>query len=184
MSTSGRQTFSITRNLIWKHLYISQHLLENLSLKLFCIIIFPSLPGQYDNPCFTMASLQLVGYPWKHHFSNHIKFKLKISNYIPEHFKKFKFQVAVWRHFLLVARSIGLYLFYNGQFSFDDYHWHPNFSNHTKFKQKTLTSSQDFSKNLSLKLLSVNRSLPYSLLYHRYFLIIWLPLVAKLPTFY
>ena len=58
-----------------------QRTFRNLSLKLLCDIIFPSLPGQFDLSCFTMSNFQSYEYPWKPNFSNHIKFILKTSNY-------------------------------------------------------------------------------------------------------
>ena len=79
-----------------------------------------------------MAIFRLDDYHWQPNFSNHTKSKQKISNYTQKSFRKSPFEVAVWRDFSVVARSIGHSLFYNGPFN-----GQLNFSNHIKLKLKT-----------------------------------------------
>ena len=57
-----------------------QALLEALSLELLCDVIFPSLHGQSDILCFTMAIFHLDDYHWRPNFSNHTKLKQKTFN--------------------------------------------------------------------------------------------------------
>ena len=57
-----------------------QGLLEALNLELLCDVTPPSLPGQSDIPCFTMAIFHLNDYHWHPNFSNNTKLKQKSSN--------------------------------------------------------------------------------------------------------
>ena len=56
---------NLTLNDYWqrKPLSVTQGLLEALSLKLLCDLVSPSLPGQSDIPCFTMAIFSLRWLP-------------------------------------------------------------------------------------------------------------------------
>ena len=60
-------------------LTISKGRLENLSLKLLCNVIFPSLPDQFGIFSFTTSNFQLEEYPWEPNFSNYNKLKEKTS---------------------------------------------------------------------------------------------------------
>ena len=46
---------------------------------MLCDVIFLSLPGEFDIPCFTMAIFHLDDYHWQPNVSNDIKFKFKTS---------------------------------------------------------------------------------------------------------
>ena len=43
----------------------SKDLSQNLNLKLLCDVIFPSMPGQSDIPCFLMVIFHLDDYQWQ-----------------------------------------------------------------------------------------------------------------------
>ena len=116
-STHGNQTSKITPNSNKKPLTISKDLWEIFSLKLLCDVISLSLSSQFGIPCFTMSNFQSEEYPWKRNFSNYTKFKQKTFNYIEKPFSNFHFEVAVWRHFFVVARPIWHSLLCNVQFS-------------------------------------------------------------------
>ena len=86
--------------------------------------------------------LQLLVYnlmrvPLEPKFLKSHQIQTKISNYIPQAFRKFKFEVAVRRHFLIIARSVQFSLFSTmTSFQLDDFLWQTNSSNHTKLQLK------------------------------------------------
>ena len=75
-----QQTSQITSNSNQRTLTRSKGLSKNLSLKLLCDVIFPSLSGQSDIACYAISNFQSDEYSWKPNFSNHIKLKLKTSS--------------------------------------------------------------------------------------------------------
>ena len=83
-----RSKLSNRIKVILKPLTRSKEFSENLSLKLFCDVIFPSFIGQSQTPCFTMSNLQSDEYLWKLNLSNRTRFILKTSNYIQRCFRK------------------------------------------------------------------------------------------------
>ena len=80
MSTHGSQTSQIKPKLNKKPPTISKGLLENLSLKLLCDVIFLQSTDQSNIPCFTKVIFDLDDYHWQRNVSNHIKSILKTSN--------------------------------------------------------------------------------------------------------
>ena len=66
-----------------------KELLENLSLKLLCVVIFPLLLFQSDILCFLMTSFLLDDHPLHQTKKSHIKFKHKIFKCILEPFTEF-----------------------------------------------------------------------------------------------
>ena len=84
-----KPNFSNHPKLKQKPLSRSKYLSENISLHFLCDVIFLSLPGQSDIPCFTMSNFQSDEYPWKPNFSNHTNLKQKTSNCIQRSFRKF-----------------------------------------------------------------------------------------------
>ena len=91
MIIPGNQT-QITPTWNKKTLTKFKDVLDNLSLKLLCDVIFLSLPGQSDIACFTVVNFQSDEYSCKQNFSNYTKLKIKASNYKSKTFQK----ILVW----------------------------------------------------------------------------------------
>ena len=70
VSTHGSQTSQTKQYWNKKRLLRSKNLSKYLSLKLLRDVIFPSLPGQSDIPCFVMSDFESEEYPLKPNFSN------------------------------------------------------------------------------------------------------------------
>ena len=62
--THGSKSYQIVSNSYLKPLTRSKDFSGNLSFKLLSDVIFLSLPGQSNFPCFTMATFLLADYHW------------------------------------------------------------------------------------------------------------------------
>lgn len=107
MSTLGSQTFQIMLNWNKKCLSTSQKLLEKVSLKFVCYVIFVSLHGQPKIFILTMSNFRLGDYSWRPSIS--------ISTLLKKSFLKKTYKFC---HFFVVARPSSLFLLYHSHFLF------------------------------------------------------------------
>lgn len=111
------QILVITPNRNKKPLTALQGVLENLSSKLLCNVIFSSLPGQSNIPCFTMnhinklTRLTLAAKIWIHTWLNENN-----SYYIPRSSRKGKCGFSLLRRFRLVIPPIWHFFICDAQF--------------------------------------------------------------------
>lgn len=107
MSTPGSQTFQIMLNWNKKCLSTSQKLLEKVSLKFVCYVIFASLHGQPKIFILTMSNFRLGDYSWRPSIS--------ISTLLKKSFLRKTYKFC---HFFVVARPSSLFLLYHSHFLF------------------------------------------------------------------
>lgn len=107
MSTLGSQTFQIMLNWNKKCLSTSQKLLEKVSLKFVCYVIFVSLHGQPKIFILTMSNFRLGDYSWRPSIS--------ISTLLKKSFLRKTYKFC---HFFVVARPSSLFLLYHSHFLF------------------------------------------------------------------
>lgn len=126
-----------------------------------------SMPSQSGMPCSTIAYFQLNDNLWQPNFPNHTKYKEITPKYITNPFRKTYFEVAVWCHFLVAARS------YQHSLLFNDCPWQPPFPNHAKLKNKPLRTFPGLQKKTTsfkllcdVILLSLNDQSDHSLFYN------------------
>ena len=137
MITSGSKTSQITRNTRKLSLNTSQILSEKLTLKLLCDVIFLSLPGHTNIPCFLMVNFHLDDCLWQLTFPNHAKLKNKPLATFQAVKKKTGFKLLSDVILSSLNDQSDVPCFTITSFKLYEYHWSSSFSNHTKLKQKT-----------------------------------------------